>query len=150
MMRRISVFAVIALVAAPWLVSDVAGTSLGTPTSSASGHHAPHRRVLLTPHDGPSRFATLEGVGCSEAICSRVAVRTRAASGEEGRETLVRFDAIAQIRSNGAGHATVDFVDGSSRHVVIPTENRVFYVLNDSGRPEKLDMGTFAAVEFLR
>jgi hypothetical protein len=150
MMRRILVLAVIALVGAPWLVSNAAGTSLGTPTITASGHHAPHRRVLLTPHAGPSRFATLEGVGCSEAICSRVAVRTRAASSEDGGETLVRFDAIATIRSNGAGHATVDLVDGSSRHVVIPTENRVFYLLNDSDRPERLDMGTFAAIEFVR
>ena len=63
---------------------------------------------------------------------------------------LVRLDAIAAIRSNGAGHATVDFVDGSSRQVVIPTENRVFYLLNDSDLPERLDMGKFAAVEFLR
>jgi hypothetical protein len=120
------------------------------PTITASGHHAPHRRALLTPHAGPSRFATLEGVGCSETICSRVAVRTRAARSDEGGETLVRFDAIAAIRSNGAGRATVDFIDGSSRQVVIPAENRVFYLLNASDRPEKLDMGKLAVIEFLR
>ena len=150
MIRRISVLAVMALVGAPWLGSDVAGTSLGKVTITASGHQAPHRRVLLTPRAGPSRVATLQGVGCSEAICSRVAVRTRAASREERGETLVRFDAIAAIKSNMAGHATIDFVDGSSRRVVIPIENRVLYLLDDSDRTQRLDMKEFESVEFLR
>jgi hypothetical protein len=62
----------------------------------------------------------------------------------------VRFDAIAAIRSNGAGHATVDSIDGSSRQVVIPTENRVFYLLNEADLPERLDIVDFASVEFIR
>ena len=109
MMRRISVFAVIALVGAPWLVGEVAGTARAL-TIAASGHRAPQSRVLLTPLAGPSRVATLEGVGCSEAICSRVAVRTRPADREDRAQTLVRFDTIAAIKLNKAGRATIDFV----------------------------------------
>jgi hypothetical protein len=148
MIGRVSVLAVMALVGAPWLVSNVAGISLGKVTT-ASRRHEPHRRVWLTPHSGPSRVATLEGVGCSEAICSRVRVRTRA-SGEERGETLVRFDEIVTIKSDKAGHATLDFVDGTSRRVVIPIENRVIYLLDDSDRTQRLDMRELESVEFLR
>ena len=34
--------------------------------------------VRITRANGVSQTVTLEGVGCSEALCSRVAVRTKA------------------------------------------------------------------------
>ena len=150
MTRRISTVILTALLGGPWLGSPLAGDSPTRLEGTATPHRAPHWPVRLTPHSGPSRIATLEGVGCTHAICSRLAVRTRAAGGGQQGETLVNFNAIGAIRSRRPGQVTVDFVDGSSRQVVIPSENRVLYLFNDTHGSERLDMAEFSAIEFLR
>ena len=149
MTRRISTVILTALLGGPWLGSPLAGDSPTRLEATATPHRALHWPVRLTPHSGPSRMATLEGVGCTQAICSRLAVRTRAAGGQQG-ETLVNFNAIGAIRLRRPGQVTVDFVDGSSRQVVIPSENRVLYVFNDAHASETLDIAEFSAIEFLR
>src|SRR5581483_4520648 len=49
----------------------------------------------LTMHDGATRTVRLEGVGCSQSICSRTAIKAKTAS-----DTLVRtwFDSLAAIK----------------------------------------------------
>lgn len=147
MIRKGSVLIAVVLVSASWLATDLGGESSRTQGVAARSQQL---QVRLTSRSGSSRVATLDGVGCTEAICSRVAVRTRAVSGEDASVTLVNFDVIAAMRIHRPGVATVDFVDGSSRQVVIPTENRVLYLFHDSHHREKLNMGELSAIEFLR
>ena len=147
MIRKGSVLIVVVLVSASWLATDLGGESSRTQGVAATSQQ---RHVRLTSRSGSSRVATLEGVGCTEAICSRVAVRTRPVSGDEAGVTFVNFDVTAAVRPHRPGVVTVDFVDGSSRQVVIPTENRVLYLFNDSHHREKLNMGELSAIEFLR
>ena len=147
MMMKTSLLILITLAGAP-LVSDVAVASRATP---ATAHERmTHRLVRLTPASGPSRVATLEGVGCIQAICSRVAIRTLGDDEGEHADVLVDFETITAIRSHGGGRATVDLIDGTSRRVVIPVNNRVLYLSDDSHRAEKLDVGQLEAIEFLR
>jgi hypothetical protein len=40
--------------------------------------------------------------------------------------------------------------DGTSRQVIIPVDNRVLYLSDDSNLTQKLDLGKLAAIEFLR
>ena len=147
MLRKGSVLMVVVFVSASWLATDLGGESSKTQGVAARSQQL---HVRLTSRSGLSRVATLDGVGCTEAICSRVAVRTRAISGNEAGVTLVNFDAIAAMRMHRPGVATIDFVDGSSRQVVIPTENRVLYLFNDAHHPEKLNIGELSSIEFLR
>jgi hypothetical protein len=49
-----------------------------------------------------------------------------------------------------AGHATVETIDGASRDVVIPVENRVLYLIEAGHTSERLDIGQLTAIEFLR
>jgi hypothetical protein len=93
-------------------------------------------------------MATLDGVGCSEAICSRVSVRTRGFG--EGGVVRTRFDTIGAIKMLDGGTATVELTDGTSQRVVVAVDNRVLYLLDDTGRAQKVDLGELAAVEFLR
>ena len=51
--------------------------ALRAPSSEAKSSAAP-LRARVTLADGTARTVMLEGVGCSEVLCSRVAVRTRA------------------------------------------------------------------------
>jgi len=146
-MLKVSLMILIMLAGAP-LASDVAVAS--RPTSAAAQPRATHRIVRLTPLSGPSRVATLEGVGCTEAICSRVAIRTLRDDEGEHADVLVDFETITAIKPREAGRATVVLTDGTSRQVVIPVDNRVLYLSDDSDRTQKVDVGEFAAIEFLR
>ena len=147
MIRKGSVLMVVVLVSASGLAADLGGESSRTQEVAARTQQL---RVRLTSQSGSSRVAALDGVGCTEAICSRVAIRTRAISSDEAGVTLVNFDAIAAMRMHRPGVATIDFVDGSSRQVVIPAENRVLYLLDDSHHTEKLNISELSAIEFMR
>ena len=138
--------AVITIAAAPWLESHVASTARAIQAAPVSSQAASPWRVRLTFRTGPSREATLDGVGCSQALCSRAAIRVRAERPDPG-ESSVRFHDIRAIRLRSAGHAMVETIDGASRDIVIPVENRVLYLVEAA---ERLDTRELTAIEFLR
>ena len=146
MTRKVSL-AILIMLAAP-LASDVSLASRATP--AVAHEHATRRLVRLMPHSGPPHLANLVGVGCTEAICSRIAIRLLGDDVGEQVDTLVDFETITAIRLHDAGRPTVDLANGASRRVVIPIDNRVLYLSDDSHRSEKLDVGELAAIEFLR
>ena len=96
MTRRISMLIAVTLVGALWLASDITSAPIVSLAATARSEGSSHWRVRLTPYSGPSRMATLDGVGCSEAICSRVSVRTRAFG--EGNVIRRPFDTISAIK----------------------------------------------------
>ena len=147
MMPKASLLILIMLAGSP-LASDVAVASRAT--SPAHQQLAAHRLVRLTPFSGPSRVATLEGVGCTEAICSRVGIRTLGNDEGEQADILVNFETITAIRPHDAGRASLELLDGTSRQIVIRIDNRVLYLSDDSLHTQKVDVGEFAAIEFLR
>jgi hypothetical protein len=101
--------------------------------------------IRIVPRIGPPRIETLDGIGCSEAICSRVFVRARV----EGAEAKIRFDTIAAIEMLGGGDARVRFVDGTSRRVLVAADNRVLYLIDEAGRTKRLDLSDVHSIEFL-
>jgi hypothetical protein len=100
----------------------------------------------ITLPDGRIRMAKVEGLGCSAAICSRVAIKGRA----DG-DSLVRFwlDGIAAIRETTEQDALIVMKDGGARRVSLVTDFRVLYLANRSPIPEKLDLGKIKSLEFL-
>ena len=106
--------------------------------------------IRITALNGPSRVETLDGIGCSEAICSRVFVRTLVE--DEGRTVArdIPLDTVAAIEPRGGGHARVRFINGTVRRLVVPTGWRVLYLLDEAGRAKKVDLSELQSIEFLK
>ena len=100
----------------------------------------------ITMHNGATRAVKLEGVGCSQSICSRTAIKAKTAS-----DTLVRtwFDSLAAIKDIRAGDALFVLKDGRSHRMSLINDFRVLYLANQLGGTEKLDLATVRSVEFL-
>jgi hypothetical protein len=108
-----------------------------------------HRLGLMarmTAADGTSRTIKLEGVGCTERMCSRVFIRSKSASGAPLQTWL---DSIASIKDATAHDALFVMKDGSERRLAFVTDFRVFYVSSRNGGAEKLDLATIRSLEFL-
>ena len=96
--------------------------------------------------DGTSRTVRLEGVGCTESMCSRVFIRSK---GESGAPLRTWFDSIASIKDATATDALFVMKDGTERRHTLVTDFRVLYVLNPNGRTEKLDLTKIRSLELL-
>ena len=100
----------------------------------------------ITMPDGATETARLEGVGCSAAICSRVAIQ-----GKSKDDALVktRLVSIATIKETSDASALLVLKDGTSRRLSVVKDFRVLYLANPSGSTRKLDLADIKAVEFL-
>jgi len=109
--------------------------------------HAAGLTTKITFPDGTTRVAKLEGVGCSAAICSRIAMK-----GKTPDDTLMekRLDAIGSIKDTSAANALLVLKDGTTQRVSLVKDFRVLYLGTASGGTEKLDLGNVKSVEFLR
>ena len=114
-------------------VIAVVGLFAGTITAPASvrlaleGHRSSlHATVTMT--DGTCHSITLQGVGCSQGMCSRVRVKDT----ETNNVWLDGLASVSDISQNADGpvHAILTFKDGSSRQASITALNRVLYVGN--------------------
>lgn len=105
---------------------------------------------LILP-DGSSRLVELEGVGCTQSICSRTHISGKA---EHGASAAIAFDGIAVIQNDPIRNTTSDtalFVlkDGTRQQMSLVADFRVLYFLDESGRPQKLDLAAVKSLEFL-
>jgi hypothetical protein len=107
------------------------------------GHHS-SLRATLKMADGSVRALNLEGVGCTQSMCSRVKAREQANS--------IWLDGIASVdhisRTAGPVTAMFRFKDGSERQVSIVAGNRVLYVRYYFGHIEKMDLGSVSRIDF--
>ena len=120
-------------------------TVVGSPNSGVSVSEAT-RLVRLGLHDGTSRLVRLEGVGCDETMCSRIAVNTRTVGNVIVNRT--RFEDIRAIEDVGGDAATFVFKDGTTRRVSVIADNRVLYVIDDHGRSQKIRLSRVRSVDF--
>lgn len=97
--------------------------------------------------NGSSRTVSLEGVGCSETLCSRVAVRSRIDGDAHVQRT--RLDSLAAIRDITKDGARFVFKDGTERRHSVVADNRVLYVVNQHGGETRIDLARIASVEFV-
>jgi hypothetical protein len=99
----------------------------------------------ITLADGTIRTATIEGLGCSEAICSRVAIK-----GKADGDSLVSFwlDSIAGIRDTTDQDVLIVMKSGAAARVSLVRDFRVLYLANRTLSLEKLDLGKIKSLEF--
>jgi len=118
--------------------------------SSATPHNDPAHRsrlyVTLTLADGTQHAAILQGVGCSEAMCSRVRAQNIHADS-------VWLDGLASVRpmtrlASGPVRVVFAFKDGTAREATIIETNRVLYLTDRSGRHRTLDLASLNQIDF--
>src|SRR5215471_19827080 len=102
--------------------------------------------IRLNVRDGSSQIVTLDGVGCDETICSRVAVNARSLGNVIANRT--RFADIAAIRDISEAAATFVLKDGTTHQLSIVPDNRVLYVFDANHRPQKISLQRLTSVEF--
>ena len=101
----------------------------------------------MTHADGGSQTIILEGVGCSEALCSRVAVRSKA--DRDRRVTKTWLDTIAAIRDITSNDAMFVLKDGTARRLSVVHDNRFLYFADQHGGKGKIDIADIRSIEFL-
>jgi hypothetical protein len=109
--------------------------------------HLSGLRARITLPDGAIRMATIEGLGCSASICSRVSIK-----GKAGGDSLVSYwlDGIASIRDTTEKDALLVMKDGAEHRVSLVTDFRVLYLGNSFRNSEKLDLAKIKSLEFQR
>ena len=121
----------------------------GVLVSATETHQAGHR-IRIVPRNGPAHVESLDGIGCTEAICSRVFVRALVEDDEGMAVQQIPFDSIAAIEMVGGGDARIRSIDGTARRVIVAADNRVLYLIDKAGRTKTLDLGHVVSLEFLR
>ena len=102
--------------------------------------------IRLNVRGGSSQVVTLDGVGCDETICSRVAVNARSLGNVIANRT--RFADIAAIRDISEDAATFLLRDGTKRRLTVVPDNRVLYVFDANHRAQKISLQRLTSVEF--
>jgi hypothetical protein len=128
------------------VLSIPAFTSGGASLPSQVEGHRSGMMANVVSTDGTSRTIRLEGVGCTESMCSRVFIRSKRESG-----ALLRtwFDSIASIKDTTATDALFVMKDGTERRVAFVADFRVLYVSRGNGGVERLDLAKIRSLEFL-
>jgi hypothetical protein len=113
--------------------------------SQVEGHRS-GLTARLTSADGTNRSITLEGVGCTESMCSRVFIRSKSAN---GTPLQVWLDSVASIKDPTDRDALFVMKDGTEQRLAFVTDFRVLYVSNRVGITEKLDLAKIRSLQFL-
>jgi hypothetical protein len=96
--------------------------------------------------DGITHTIILQGVGCTESICSRV--RAKDTNADD-----VWLDGLASIReishqATGPVTAVLTFKDGGERQASIIEFHRVLYIKGSFGLTNKLDLARLTRIDF--
>lgn len=116
----------------------------GRPEPQSAEHHASGLTARVTLPDGTYRTVTLDGFGCSAAICSRVFVAGRTSDGSAATIWLDRLSAIRDITANSALFV---MKDGTQQRLSLITDFRVLYLQEGSSKPQKLDLSNVQSLQ---
>jgi hypothetical protein len=115
----------------------------GPALTKLEGHRSNlEARLVFT--DGSTRTVTLEGVGCPVAMCSRVAVNTRAKG--TGQIEKIWLDSISSIQDITGGEALFVFKDGTQQRLSVVQVNQVLYAAAGAG---KIDLSRIQSLTFV-
>ena len=108
--------------------------------------HGSGLTARVTYADGTSRLTKLQGVGCTESMCSRVFIRSKSADGAPLQTWL---DSIASIEDTTENGAVFAMKDGTDQRLAFVSRFRVLYVSGSNGRTERLDLAKVRSLEFV-
>ena len=128
------------------LVLTLTLSALRAPSSEAKSGTA-SLVARMTFANGSARTVVLEGVGCSETLCSRVAVRARTEA--DSRITNTRLDTIATIKDIAADAALFVLKDGTARRLSVVHDNQFLYVEGQNGKVVTINLAGVTRIDFL-
>ena len=108
--------------------------------------HASGLIARVTLPDGTYRTLTLDGFGCSAAICSRVFVE---GSTDDGTVAKIWIDGLSAIRDITTNSALFVMKDGTQQRLSLITDFRVLYVQEGSARQQKLDLSKIQSLQMV-
>jgi hypothetical protein len=118
----------------------------GTPEPQSPERHASGLTARIAIPDGTYRTVTLDGFGCTAAICSRVFVEGRT---DDGSVAKVWIDGLSAIRDITANSAVFVMKDGTRQRLSLITDFRVLYLQEGSAKPQKLDLSKIQSLQMV-
>lgn len=143
---RTSSLAVVLVVAGTLASHGATGPSTNKENSASAQEHLSGLTARITLPNGATETVRLDGVGCTESICSRVLIKAKTA-----KNALVEmwFDSIVAIRDIREDGALFVLKDHSEQRLSLVSDFRVLYVAKDGTRKEKLDLAKVKSFEIL-
>ncbi|HYR84295.1 MAG TPA: hypothetical protein VE422_09485 [Terriglobia bacterium] len=141
---RISCLAVILLVGR-FTIQGASGPLKRDDPPTAKRHSFGLMSKITLPN-GSSRTVRLDGVGCTESICSRVLIKAKT-NGNSVIDTWL--DSIAAIRDIHENEALFVSKDGSEQRLSFIPDFRVLYIASPGTATEKLDLARIKSLEIL-
>ena len=98
--------------------------------------------AVVTLPDGTTQIVTLDGVGCSISICSRVFIRGKS----NGATANIRLEKLAAVTDVTQDSALFVMKDGTQQRLSFLPDFRVLYI-NGRGRGDKLDLSKIRSLK---
>jgi|SRR5579862_9075337 len=108
--------------------------------------HRSSLHAIVTMADGTTSRVTLEGVGCTQSICSRVRAKDTQA-GDVWLDSLVSIRDISH-ETSGPVSALFTLRDGSERRMSVIAWHRVLYTKDAFGLGHQLDLARVNEIDF--
>jgi len=112
----------------------------------AADHHASGLMARVTLPDGTYRTVTLDGFGCTAAICSKVFVEGRTG---DGSVATIWIDGLSAIRDITANSAVFVMKDGTRQRLSLITDFRVLYLEEGKTKSQKLDLSKIQSLQMV-
>jgi hypothetical protein len=144
---RTSSLAVVLLVAGTFASQGATGFLTSKEDNASAQEHLSGLMARITLPNGTTDTVRLDGIGCTESICSRVLIKAKTA-----KNALVEmsFDSIVAIRDVREDGALFVLKDHSEQRLSLVPDFRVLYLAKEGTRKEKLDLATIKSFEILR
>jgi hypothetical protein len=111
-----------------------------------SQEHLSDLMAKITLADGSTQIVILDGIGCTESLCSTVLMKARTAT---SAMVEIWFESIAAIRNIRQNEAVFVTRDGSERRLTFVSDFRVLYVSREGGAKRKIDLAKIKSLEIL-
>ena len=118
----------------------------GTPKPQSPERHASGLTARIALPDGTYRTVTLDGFGCTAAICSRVFVEGRS---DDGSVAKIWIDGLSAIRDIAPNSAVFVMKDGTRQRLSLITDFRVLYLQEGSAKLQKLDLSKIQSLQMV-
>ena len=143
---RTSSLAVVLLVAGTLASHGATGFLTSKEDNASAQEHLTSLMARITLPNGATETVRLDGIGCTESMCSRVLIKAKTA-----QSALVEmwFDSIVAIRDIHEDGALFVLKDHSEQRLSLVSDFRVLYVAKDGTRKEKLDLAKVKSFEIL-
>ena len=144
---RAVIVSVALFISLTFAMDGISGTlKTSQPNQQPAETHASGLMARVILPDGANRTVTLDGFGCSAAICSRVFVQAKA---NKGSTATIWIDGLAAIRDITQDSALFVMKDGTQERLSLITDFRVLYTAGVNAKRQKLDLSKIQSLEIL-